>query len=736
MSRKKPPYQAPSLASALVVVLCIVHAVSLAAGAAAKDGRHLIFDKTVSAREAYLQGLQLLAFTARIEGDMIEIRIGFGNTLTRPLNGRLVLDSGDFHLAGSDFLKGKGAISIDKNLELPIPQGSGLQPHRATSGSLLFPLPENDGKLFLQVTGFPDLALSLDAPSFTPPDLSAAGITSPLKLKVLSQKGFLSVLPWRVHSVKIDAQTISVQTSFTNEARNSLKIRTPLTGSFMRLRDGESTLHRPGNVSENFVSSISPHGEEWKSDVENLGTISFATPHPHALRNLQIAFPGYPEIRMQLDANGKGYHAALIDTTGGEIPEEALPPRLASEVAYLQIRDLVAEMSAAFAARDSNRYLAAFRTDGSLRQRQSRFFLDSLRAPVEDIQFELPPNQTFDITPEGTIADLYLRFRYTIDGIAKDNSFVAVVKASFARKPNSQGWFITHFAMVSRIPFWELGYNSKRETEHFIILFPTATETAEHLREATLEVERAYQDLRSQGFELKEKHLAFFIPSSEDFQAFTTRDPERFSGVASSTCEIIGDELTTTNRAIYINDYRYLVQQRAWGVMDRQKTITHELVHLALSDHTRPFTPSWLVEGAAVHYARQTSAATRKVLQNSEIARRLTHSDMSNGYVLGAGVKDPETLALMYSLAGETFTFLIQKFGTKRVLNFYRAFAHPLPGELAELVGTSGYSPNPIPTQLVELTQRMTRRLLREHFAMSLKELTRALQTKLQISRP
>ena len=109
---------------------------------------------------------------------------------------------------------------------------------------------------------------------------------------------------------------------------------------------------------------------------------------------------------------------------------------------------------------------------------------------------------------------------------------------------------------------------------------------------------------------------------------------------------------------------------------------------------------------------------------------------MSNGYVLGAGVKDPETLALMYSLAGETFTFLIQKFGTKRVLNFYRAFAHPLPGELAELVGTSGYSPNPIPTQLVELTQRMTRRLLREHFAMSLKELTRALQTKLQISRP
>lgn len=706
----------------------------LIGSAAEEEARHLAFDRATPSRDLHLRALQLVAFSARIENNEIELRIGFVNTGTSTLTDQIALEAGDFNLVGTDYITRNPARSIDQALELPLPENTGLPPQRATTGSLHFSLPAHQDKLLLQVTGFPDLPLELDALTFQPPELSGLGLSAPLDLEVVGQKGAFSIIPWKIHSINLNEGSLSIRTSFTNKARAAITWASPLTGQHFRILDCEANLHEPVSLSDNLAAQIGPMQESWPTGHENLGTITFTTPHPHALRKLLLSFPGYPAVQLQLSPDGRTYLASVSGAAPDNDTEEGISPVLASELAYRQIVQLVAEMNKAFEERNPDAYLAAFRTDGTLRQRQNRFFTDTLKAPVKNIAYLLPPNQPFAIGPDGTIEDVYLRFHYNIRGIADDNYFVTVIKASFARGPTPSGWFVTHLATISRPPFWELGYTGICETDHFLIFYPSATESAKNVRKATQQVERAYEDLAFQGFELEERYAAFFVPSSDDFQALTMRDPERFSGVASSACEIVENEITTTNRAIYINDYRYLVQQRVWGVQDRQKTITHELVHLALSHHTRPFTPAWLVEGAAVHHAGQINSVTRDLLRRSSISQQLSHDEMSNSYLLGGSIKDSRTLALMYSFAGETFAFLRNKFGSRRVLDFYQAFGHPSSEDLdCILPARKTYTTHPSDAQMAEITQRMTRRLLRQHFGMSLRELTKAIKSSLRI---
>ena len=66
---------------------------------------------------------------------------------------------------------------------------------------------------------------------------------------------------------------------------------------------------------------------------------------------------------------------------------------------------------------------------------------------------------------------------------------------------------------------------------------------------------------------------------------------------------------------------------------DRQATIVHELVHLSLSKNTRPFTPGWVVEGIALHFAKQHNSWSRLDLRKSRQLDKLHLRNLSRRHV-------------------------------------------------------------------------------------------------------
>ena len=692
--------------------------------------KSLRFGIAGDSRDSQFEGLKLAVFSAELSEDTIQIRVGFVSSGSRPLTGRLVLDEADFNLLGSDYLATNVPQKMAPSLKMPIPE-KGLAPGLATAGTLQFALPAHTGKLSLQVTGFPDLPLDIDNPvrQFEPVGLSGLGISTPLALKVYSQEGALSVIPWRIHAINSNERETTFRMSFTNEARSAINWVSRLTGKSARLLDSEGALHSPSHVSDSLAAEIGPMREPWKAGFENGGTVTFPTPHLHAAQSMQLMFPGYPPIRIDLEF---GRFIAAAKAVAPVSPTN-LPPAAAAERAYRGINQMVITMGQALAAENHEAFLTNFADIGQLRVRQDRFFRGVAQAPVGNISYSLPPNQRFQVRPDGSVHDVLLMFRYHILGASADNEFVSIQKASLAPGPTPSGWQIVRLATISRPPFWELGYTGLRTTDHFLIFYPPATESEENVNKTAAQVEKSYKELERRGFVLEKRYPAFFIPSRNDFQAMTTRDPEKFSGVASAAYSVKDGQIVSTNRAMYINDYRYLVQQKVWGLQDRQKTITHELVHLALANHTRPYTPAWIVEGMAVHHAKQTNNFTRAALRDSRIASRFTLGDMSLSPILGQGIPDKTVISLMYNYSGEVTNYLVKRFGHERVLNFYKAFGKPDAAEMNRFAKTQTYTASGQGAGMEEITFQMTQRLVPAHFGLSLEELTQIIRRELKL---
>jgi len=132
------------------------------------------------------------------------------------------------------------------------------------------------------------------------------------------------------------------------------------------------------------------------------------------------------------------------------------------------------------------------------------------------------------------------------------------------------------------------------------------------------------------------------------------------------------------NQALYLNDYRFFNLQRAWGKQDRQVTIQHELTHLALADITRPWTPTWLVEGAAMHYAEQCDSFTRDVLRQT-LTPDTSLITLSRLPYFGVDTKDATRIMVQYQLSGETVKWLVKQHGTEVLLRLYAAYAQFIP---------------------------------------------------------
>ncbi|MDB6140358.1 MAG: hypothetical protein JWO94_3430, partial [Verrucomicrobiaceae bacterium] len=124
--------------------------------------------------------------------------------------------------------------------------------------------------------------------------------------------------------------------------------------------------------------------------------------------------------------------------------------------------------------------------------------------------------------------------------------------------------------------------------------------------------------------------------------------------------------------------------ERSWARQDRQVVIQHEMVHLTLAELTRPWTPPWLAEGVAMHYAGQCDSFSREALRRA-LAPAVNVPGLSGLSHLGADTEDPTQIMAEYQLAGETVQWLIKKYGEAAVLKLYASYGAEIPKDIAAI---------------------------------------------------
>ena len=228
-------------------------------------------------------------------------------------------------------------------------------------------------------------------------------------------------------------------------------------------------------------------------------------------------------------------------------------------------------------------------------------------------------------------------------------------------------------------------------------------------------MEQAYTELQQYTeLELGERYLVFLVDAGEHFDSIIGMAGDHIQGAASASYDAQGSGFTVLNRAMFIND-ESLSKQTWWGAA-RQKTITHELVHLVLSGDTRPFTPQWLVEGAAVHLTNQIDTRTRWALLRSGSLESLSLSMLSRGQFPGHG-RGGKGLGLEYHYSGEAVRHLVKRIGLGEFLSYYRSFAEVSPAEIEALwrkhSAPGSHSENPMGDVMHELTNQLAKEHLK-----------------------
>ncbi|MCB0079466.1 MAG: hypothetical protein KDE47_00975, partial [Caldilineaceae bacterium] len=191
-----------------------------------------------------------------------------------------------------------------------------------------------------------------------------------------------------------------------------------------------------------------------------------------------------------------------------------------------------------------------------------------------------------------------------------------------------------------------------------------------------------------------------------------------------SRYQIDTETINVVSRAFYINGSNFVDADQ---IEQRQSTITHELVHLALAADARPFTPPWLAEGLAVYYAEQDTAANRSHQYNEERLDDVDLTTLTNLSALGIHDTAGETTSYRYLYSGAVIAYLVETYGEAQVLAFYRSYAGVPAADIQERLPLY-VSPTEQDRTFQALSLEVTQDALADNFGLTLEELDAAVK--------
>lgn len=639
-------------------------------------------DRASPAVNPALRGLQFAVLTATQTQQDLMLRVGIFNGKAESASGSAVLMSEDVAL--SAMTEGRVVKIQPTTITLTDVFGTGTLPSRTLhTGLMTFAWGQREarlekvGSLILSVKGFSPLVLIFeDAKLFTPIDWTTVQKRSPLNLEVKPKVEGVAIFPMKLHSLTVQDESLELTLSFRNAARFPVTWKGSLNGSMSLLFTPSGERLTPINVSTTLRDRIAPEGKVWSAGEDNLGSVRFPLPHPHEGHQLTFVMPGYELVRLVYDAEQRLWLPGLRAQSADAEPSKA-DQVLAEERAFTDLKLFWQQMASDMMQRRERTFLSRFH--GEALKDQQLVWPSWLEAPVSSIEFRMSEAQRVKPDAKGRLSDVKVEMSYTLTSLPKENVFIANMECDLRRDESGQ-WQVEFIDYRHGVPFWFLGYTQVQNSEHFMVLHRAEEDDVRQAKLALKQLEKAYGRLAKLNLPLKPRYAAFAVSQKEDFQKLTDRDADTYAGAASSAYTRAGNRIRVINQALYLNDYRFFTLQRAWGKQDRQITIQHELAHLALADLTRPWTPTWLVEGAAMHYAEQCDSFTRDVLRQT-LTPDTSLMTLSRLAYLGIDTKDATKIMVQYQLSGETVKWIVKHHGTDAMLKLYAAYANTIPEE-------------------------------------------------------
>ncbi len=188
--------------------------------------------------------------------------------------------------------------------------------------------------------------------------------------------------------------------------------------------------------------------------------------------------------------------------------------------------------------------------------------------------------------------DVRVRFEIAYQGLPADNRFGVDLNYSLGRRGRSLRITSAGFR-DGEPPFWASGPVETLRSDHFLAVYrPELADPEQAL--AIAEVARARLQSRL-GLGLEDTHLVLLAKDEEQYREATIAGRADATALAQASIVVSPKSISVRDRQIVVN------VQRLYREGMSLDTLQHELAHLALLKETRPFTPAWIAEGAAMY---------------------------------------------------------------------------------------------------------------------------------------
>jgi hypothetical protein len=258
---------------------------------------------------------------------------------------------------------------------------------------------------------------------------------------------------------------------------------------------------------------------------------------------------------------------------------------------------------------------------------------------------------------------------YRYEGLPDDNSFRITLNYDFAEVDGEWSVRAARMKPGASLPVWASGPIQTKQSEHFLALYrPELTDPDRILREA----EEARSQLDGKiTFPLEDKYVILVARDDAEYQTMSSAMLGPVSAIAQveTSYEVTPNTIRVLSRQMVINSKKLHEDGAAL------ETLRHELGHLAVAQYTRPFTPAWVSESAAMFLAgTRPESIWRNGLSRNRFdginIERLTRA--SN---LGEHDSSREGASLEYAYSAAAAWYLVETFGAEKYWEFYRSYA-------------------------------------------------------------
>ncbi|MFN7560682.1 MAG: hypothetical protein ACK5TH_02795 [Prosthecobacter sp.] len=666
----------------------------------------------------------LLLSTAEHEDGRLKLRVGLQNQTLTAVTVPPVMEASQIHLhKGSG---GGNVACVDPGLGWREQAAALLMPQECVFTVLSFPWPEEDLDeiTVLDVETHSPLRFLLnDSMVFTPPDLTRVeGRTMDLGAALEPLNEGNQNVGLRLGQMRCVDGALMLELIFKNIARYPIQLERCPKGGEARLLGSDGQKLAVLDVRGGIVDRIAPPGV-WPPGVENRGILRFAMPQAHAASRLWFWFPGYPNLPLLFDEKEDLWK---VDHANKQTPTftAARLHSLAEQKLFDQVTNFWVGVSKSITEGrldEARKHLEV--------EKEPELFQNLDRMAFESVDIQPFADQGLDLE-NGELRVVSLRMNYRLKGHRGTNAFYIPMYARM-QVTGEGGWKIKALTFPHGPPFWSRGYHRVHASNRILVVHKDTPQDARHAQVMSGQLEAAYDHLLAAGLPMSATYVAFHCSDEGDFQILSGADPGMAAGAAPGVTIAEKGKLMTYNLAMYANNAGVKGHQAFADRGNQQKvTMEHELTHLALGEWSRPWTPGWLVEGAAVYFSSERFTERPDLLKDA-MARGTSLAELTRHGTLRRENDEPLTLHCRYMLSAYAVGWIAKVFGEKRLLELYRAFSEEFPAEWKRDDGHLNYDDEHGPAKQ-EARARLTRLLLQKHLGADLAAIEQQILTMIR----